>query len=199
MKMEPEEVVDKSQLRIQFKNQLAGLTSEERARQSRDLFDQLLPFFKEKKGVWGLYSPLSDEPNLMELLKLAPHVRWAFPKTLPDSQMQYFAVQNEQDLEANGWGLKEPSGQSPAISPENISGLIVPGLAFDKKGYRLGRGGGYYDRYLENFKGYKLGVAFSECLMLGALPRQPHDQPMNTVATPIEWVDMPFNEVNYGI
>jgi 5-formyltetrahydrofolate cyclo-ligase len=60
--------------------------------------------------------------------------------------------------------------------------LLVPGLAMSKIGQRLGRGGGFYDRYLENFIGLKIGLTF-DCCLLETLPEEDHDQLMDWVVT----------------
>lgn len=69
-----------------------------------------------------------------------------------------------------------------AVSPEKIDLLIVPGVAFDLRGYRLGYGRGYYDRFLSIYSGWSLGLAF-EIQMVNRLPFSAHDQPVRQVLT----------------
>ncbi|MCJ8277833.1 MAG: hypothetical protein HRT44_09270, partial [Bdellovibrionales bacterium] len=70
----------------------------------------------------------------------------------------------------------------------------------DVQGTRLGRGGGYYDRFLAQYGGIKIGVVFNEGLTTDLLPREDHDQLMDIVATPSQWVEVNLKEeVQNGI
>ena len=83
----------------------------------------------------------------------------------------------------NKFGIKEPS-PSPAELIDEIDMIIVPGIAFDRNGYRLGYGRGYYDRYLQDKKCvFSLGLAFEIQLLDNNLPREHFDQKVNAVAT----------------
>jgi 5-formyltetrahydrofolate cyclo-ligase len=72
-------------------------------------------------------------------------------------------------LEAGTYGINEPTKASPRASFTKNTICIVPALAFDKKGFRLGYGKGYYDRFLNNFEGISIGVAFDR-FICDALP-----------------------------
>ena len=81
------------------------------------------------------------------------------------------------DLVANRYGILEPKAEAPPAEPAQI---LVPALAFDKEGNRIGYGGGYYDRLLADFSGASIGVCFKEQVVEGILP-QPHDQPVSSL------------------
>ena len=74
------------------------------------------------------------------------------------------------------FGVMEPS-IIKKIRKDSIDIIIVPGIAFDKKGYRIGYGKGYYDRFLKNFKGNTIGIAFKE-QVIDTIPHMPHDIPV---------------------
>lgn len=78
------------------------------------------------------------------------------------------------------YGIPCPEG--PVIPPEAIDLLLVPGLAFDKSCQRLGRGGGYYDRYLPECRGEKVGLAF-DCQVVECLPLSKHDAQLDMLVT----------------
>ncbi len=79
------------------------------------------------------------------------------------------------------YGIREPL--SPALLPmADIDLVAVPGVAFDRKGNRLGRGGGYYDRLLEGFSGVSAAVAF-DFQILPNIPCEAHDKPVDALAT----------------
>jgi 5-formyltetrahydrofolate cyclo-ligase len=84
------------------------------------------------------------------------------------------------------WGeVLCPPAKSVRVIP---SILLVPGVAFSRRGQRLGRGRGFYDRYLESFKGLKIGICFEEQLV-DSLPVEPHDISVDAVVTDGEIVD----------
>jgi 5-formyltetrahydrofolate cyclo-ligase len=81
------------------------------------------------------------------------------------------------------FGIEEPTS-TLEILPEAIDLIIVPARAFTRQGIRLGRGGGFYDKYmsLPTFRAYKIGIAF-ECQIFDSLPHDPHDIAVEEVIT----------------
>jgi 5-formyltetrahydrofolate cyclo-ligase len=90
----------------------------------------------------------------------------------------------EDDLEPGIHGIPEPRQHCPEVTPAQVDWALVPGLAFDKRCYRLGRGGGHYDRLLPLLRPDALcwGLGF-ECQIVAELPVEPHDVPLHGVAT----------------
>lgn len=90
-------------------------------------------------------------------------------------------------LETLSFGLEQPSPGEPELAPDELSDavevVLVLGLAFDRQGYRLGHGGGYFDRFLRPPSPLAIGLAFDEQI-LAEVPRLPHDLPMDLVVTP---------------
>lgn len=87
------------------------------------------------------------------------------------------------ELESVYFGLLEPiPSKTEAVSAANIDLLIVPGLAFSKNGYRLGFGGGYYDRFLLNYEGDTVSLAFKKQL-IPKVPVEDHDIPVEKIIT----------------
>ena len=90
----------------------------------------------------------------------------------------------EIDLVAGAMGIPEPRTDRPVLEPEAIDWLLAPGLAFDEAGYRLGRGGGYYDRLIPRLAPGALAWALCfESQWATALPRAAHDVPLRGVAS----------------
>ncbi len=85
-------------------------------------------------------------------------------------------------LREGSYGILEPDVDAKAIPQEEIEVILVPALAFDKAGYRLGYGGGYYDKFLEGFSGRTIGLAFLDCVT-DSLPREEFDKPVDEVIT----------------
>ena len=79
------------------------------------------------------------------------------------------------------YGIQEPSPESRIImTPDMFDLVIVPGVAFDKKGRRIGQGKGYYDRFLELTSAFRLALAF-DCQLLENVPSELHDIPMDAI------------------
>ena len=87
--------------------------------------------------------------------------------------MKYHIVTSLDQLSPDSYGIKEPSEELPVYDPENDTGsaiCFVPGLVYDKAGYRVGYGKGFYDRFLSSFKGSSVGVVYSD-FILPKVPR----------------------------
>lgn len=104
--------------------------------------------------------------------------------------MHFRTLTDFAQLETVYFGLSEPIIEKTIeVEKEQIDLLIVPGLAFTKEGYRLGFGGGYYDRYLEDYKGEKLALAFPSQL-LKVLPIESHDIPVDKIVMAEEIIEI---------
>ncbi len=88
------------------------------------------------------------------------------------------------DLVCGAYGIPEPGKQCPAAKENEVELLswLVPGVAFDDQGRRLGRGKGFYDRLLNRGTGIKIGI-FYECQKVAAVPVEFHDQPLDLIVT----------------
>ena len=89
------------------------------------------------------------------------------------------------DLVPSAMGIPEPRQDAPEVEPVAVDWVLVPGLAFDLRGYRLGRGGGYYDRLLPTLRpdAPRWALCF-DCQWVDALPVEPHDVPLDGIVSP---------------
>ncbi|RSD27444.1 5-formyltetrahydrofolate cyclo-ligase [Mesobacillus subterraneus] len=108
--------------------------------------------------------------------------RMVVPKCEPKSRgLDFRELKRFSQLESVYYGLYEPIvSETHQIKPEDIDLVIVPGLAFSKNGFRLGFGGGYYDRFLANYQGNTVSLAFKEQL-LPDIPIESHDIPVSKI------------------
>jgi 5-formyltetrahydrofolate cyclo-ligase len=115
--------------------------------------------------------------------------RIVIPKCYPiDKSMKFRKLTAFNQLESVYYGLFEPiENETSEVPKEDIELLIIPGLAFTRNGYRLGFGGGYYDRYLMGFTGKKLSLAFNSQLVQ-TLPTESHDIPTHQIITEEETI-----------
>jgi len=89
------------------------------------------------------------------------------------------------DLAPGVLGIREPRADLPEIQPEELDWILAPGLAFDRRGYRLGRGAGYYDRLLTRLRPDAICWALClSCQLVERLPVEDHDMPLDGVSTP---------------
>jgi 5,10-methenyltetrahydrofolate synthetase len=93
-----------------------------------------------------------------------------------------------EDLSHGQYGIREPGGHCIAIPSNRLDLILVPGVAFDAYGRRLGRGKGFYDQLLESVRGTTCGVAFDEQIV-EAVPVEPHDVYLNCILTPTRWIE----------
>lgn len=110
-----------------------------------------------------IYVDFRNEVQTGQLMELA----WKMGKTVgvprvSGRQMEFYEITSREDLEPGKFGILEPKKNCPIIKPEDAECIaVIPGVAFDKKGNRIGYGGGYYDRYFADKQGiYKIAAAF---------------------------------------
>lgn len=137
-------------------------------------------------GYWPIHRELDCTPILEKALQ--DGFSCVLPTVQPESEiLKFVAWQAETQLVKADFGIMVPEGykDAPAIDPDII---IVPMLAFDRRGYRLGHGGGYYDATLTDLRSRKkisaVGVAYAAQAVLFNLPVEPHDQKLDWIITP---------------
>ena len=135
-----------------------------------------------------LYASTDDEIDVYPLAAAAweKGKKVAFPKCEKSTHtMDYHLVTSLEDLVPDAYGIREPSAPLPVFDPEKESGsavCFVPGLVYDRSGYRLGYGKGFYDRYLSAFSGCKIGVVYSDFIQ-NSVPRGRYDVTVDILLT----------------
>ena len=134
-------------------------------------------------GTAMTYVAFRNEIDLSPLLRLLPEIRWVIPRV--DGERIVAHLYDPDRLVRHRFGMLEPDRRLPAVAPEGIDVVLVPGVAFDRQGGRLGLGGGYYDRFLPTIRALRVGISHSVCLA-EELPCAAWDQRMDWVVTPAE-------------
>ncbi len=106
----------------------------------------------------------------------------AVPLCGEGSEMTARVIRSRAELSPGAYGVLEPSETAPLVAKDRIGLIIVPGLGFDKNGYRIGYGKGYYDRFLKDYRGAAAGLCFCACLY-EKICRGPHDQKVGFIIT----------------
>ena len=152
----------KSKLRKQVLHEMKALSQEQKQSLDQALTEGLLqhPFYQEAKII-ATYLSFPHEFQTQELIEqaLKDGKKVLIPKTYPKGRMD-FVIYDPQQLVKTSFGLLEPQGVLEVVDASQIDLIHVPGLAFTMEGYRIGYGGGYYDRYLEYFSGHTLSTVY---------------------------------------
>lgn len=130
-----------------------------------------------------IYMALADEINLASLLKLDLGVEFVTTRT-PDRGGALTIHELGGPLEVHRFGFLQPHSSAPEVAPEDVGLVLVPGLAFDLWGARLGRGAGYYDELLSRMdrRVVRVGVV-PTALVVDRLPGEAHDEHVGFLAT----------------
>ncbi|MEY2984972.1 MAG: hypothetical protein RLZZ568_1589 [Cyanobacteriota bacterium] len=171
--------MDKAQLRHYFLNQRQQLSPQQWQHKSQQLCQQLQHWdlFQQAQTVCAYFSH-QQEVDLGPLLTL-PKV-WGFPRCV-QKQLVWSTWQRPDPLITDKYGILTPTSQAPQLEPAQVDLILIPTLAGDRQGYRLGYGGGYYDRLFAHPQWQqipRLGIVFAAALV-DRLPVDPWDMPLS--------------------
>jgi 5-formyltetrahydrofolate cyclo-ligase len=181
---------DKTGLRAWAKERIAALPAAERAQAADALAARVAEWqtYKNAKAVACFASDLQEidtEPLLRRILAdgktlLLPYLRGEGP----EAAMAFAPVKDlDRELAEGAYGIREPVPEARNGAAPEPDLVLAPGLAFDLRGGRLGKGKGFYDRYLAAFRGFKAGLAYDVQIAEKNLPLDAHDQMMDAVVT----------------
>ena len=172
---------EKNEIRYKMKSLRVVLPEETRRSAAEEVFSRL-----EKTAAFLLadrimmYHSLPDELSTHDFLR-----KWSGKKRFYLPRVNGVDLEvlpyEESRLELGSFHIEEPSGND-VTDPAEIELVVVPAVAYDRKGRRLGRGKGFYDRFLQATKATKVGVGY-EFQLLDEIPAEPHDVPMDMVVT----------------
>ena len=182
----------KAQLRSEIATKRKALDAQWLASASRRVAQNLqsLDAFQSAETV-ALYMAITGEVQLDTLFPRCWTLgkRTCIPVFNANLKMYEMAeITKETRFETGHYGIQEPVSPS-ILDTDSIDLIVVPGVAFDAKGHRLGRGGGYYDRLLDGFPGETTAVAF-DFQILPAIPTHSHDMPVDAIATETKTVEV---------
>lgn len=185
----------KSEMRQRMKKRVLEFTqfSEAEKKINLVLFQFLQSATSPKNGgPWAAYRSMGfqqAEVSIDEGVKRSTHLNWAFP-VCDDKGLLFKSASIEKSRWVkNSLGVFEPSVDAGDVSIEKLAGLLIPGVAFDRRGGRLGKGLGFYDRALANFTGIKVGICLSIQLADELSFLESHDVRMDWVITENEIVN----------
>ena len=180
---------EKKELRRRVRSQLAALTREELSQSDGALFARFLalPQVEEAKTIFAFWGIPGKEPDTAQLIRelLRRGKTVGLPRMLPDHRMEVRRYDPVKPLVTVSFGISEPGEDCPLLEREEISLALVPAVCYDRRGYRLGFGGGYYDRWLEPFEGFRAGLCRGAVLQ-DRVPTERHDAKVDMLLTETE-------------
>ena len=184
----------KAALRRQIRDTLRKMTNPNRAEASAKARAIL-----ESQAIWKsagsvlFYAPLPEELDVWPLVEeaLTAGKLVALPRFTANTQRYTTCGISDLDSEvlSGQFGIREPAAHCHEVPLNRLDLILVPGVAFDALGHRLGRGKGYYDRLLSVATGTRCGVAFDEQIV-SEVPLAPHDVHLNCILTPTRWISL---------
>lgn len=174
-------VMKKEDARLRARAQKSMLTNAERIAAATSVFEQLeqMAAFMVSDHIL-MYHSLSDELDTRGFID-----KWYGRKNFFLPRVNGVALDilpyDRSTLQLGAFHIEEPQGDE-TVSVSEIEMIVVPGMAFDSHGNRVGRGRGYYDRLLASTKALKVGVAY-DCQMVDEIETDAHDQPVDIVIT----------------
>ncbi len=181
--------IEKNQLRSECKRRRRAMSAEQ-----KNNADSLI--FERTSDILGglmvsyLYCYVSSPEIEVDTLKLIDmalgrNIPVVVPKCVTHTcRLEHYIISSRKQLETGSFGIMEPDPEQCERKTEPHEGIcIVPGLAFDAAGVRMGYGKGYYDRFLENFKGLKIGLCYENCFYKQRIPYDRYDAVMDMIVT----------------
>ncbi|NLY11638.1 MAG: 5-formyltetrahydrofolate cyclo-ligase [Firmicutes bacterium] len=180
-------MLDKRALRKKLIAERDGIAKQRKARLEKSILDSLFNHEAYQKAISIMtYIGFGSEIDTWQIIEQA----WAngkivyvpkIVKTTERSTMIAVKINERDDLAAGTWGILEPINSEPADASE-IDLIIVPGLAFNAQGYRIGYGGGYYDQFLPHVRGRTIALCFDRFLRED-IPVESWDIPVEIIIT----------------
>jgi 5-formyltetrahydrofolate cyclo-ligase len=180
----------KAALRSMMRERLKKISPAVRAVESVELGERLKAQMQSARSIL-FFAPLPDELDVWPVLELSLALGVTCALPFFDANKKTYGAKIIQalttDIVTGKFGVREPATTCGEISLNKFDLVLVPGIAFDRQGNRLGRGQGFYDRLLAEVSGVKCGVCY-DAQLLEKIPTEPHDAKVNFILTPSRFV-----------
>lgn len=177
----------KAELRQKYRSLRQSMPPEIKAQKDEAIAAQVRRLWQyQRNSVLLIYVSTSIEVDTFRIIRqaIADGKRVAVPRCVPDTRnMEFYYIRSTDELKPGAFGVLEPEANVENLYHESDGGLcIVPAFSYDWRGYRLGYGKGYYDRFLSRFEGNMVGICYSECVQR-SLPHGRFDRPVELLVT----------------
>jgi 5-formyltetrahydrofolate cyclo-ligase len=184
--MTPSGINAKTTLRQKMRAALEKISPAVRAVESIELCERLKAQMPSAHTIL-FFAPLPDELDVWPVLELSLALGTNCALPFFDAEKKTYGARRLTNLAteivAGKFGVREPIASCPEVSLDKFDLILVPGMAFDLSGNRVGRGQGFYDRLLKNISGIKCGVGY-DFQLLEKIPAEPHDAKVDFILTP---------------
>lgn len=173
--------IDKREIRLRVKARKSLLTDDERRNAAKAVFDVLertAAFLVADRIL--MYHSLPDELSTLEFIEKWSDRKQFFLPRVNGVNLELLPYRRT-NLRHGAFNIEEPEGDE-IVAAELMELIVVPGVAFDRQGNRVGRGKGFYDRLLSETKALTVGVGY-DFQLFDEVPAEPHDTPMNVIIT----------------
>lgn len=177
----------KNQLREIYRQVRSNINEQDRALCNKKIAENLfsLDLYKKSDIIYS-YVSAKGEVDTLKIISTAikDGKKVAVPKCVKNTCLiEFYFIKSLKDLEKGAFNILEPNPNRCEKAMDFSQGIcIVPALAFDKTGFRLGYGKGYYDRFLSGFSGTSIGICYNKCI-LDVCPHDYYDQQVNILIT----------------
>lgn len=185
----------KSAIRKEILNKRKQMSQEEVDAKSQQILNQLISLnIVENPQVILCYMDFRNEVKTDAIIEylLEQDKVVVLPKVNTETNtLDLYQIEGFKDLVTSSMGIREPNEELPQILPSDIDLILAPGVAFDLNGYRMGYGGGFYDKLLPQVRPDCNVIALTFDLQLvPKLPIEGHDQPMSAILTESQWIQI---------
>ena len=183
---------EKRALRAAVRAQLSALTDRERQESDEKLFCRFLalPQVEAAETIFAFWGIPGKEPDTARLIKklIGAGKTVCLPRMLPGHRMEVRRYLPQYPMKEADFGILEPDpALCPVVEREGIDLVLVPAACYDRRGYRLGFGGGYYDRWLAEFRGVTVGLC-RQAVLQELVPIEVHDSRVDVLLTEDEQI-----------
>jgi 5-formyltetrahydrofolate cyclo-ligase len=180
----------KNELRDYFAKKRKALSSSEKSILDKKISDRLISMsvFKSSNQIL-LYASTDEEISTDSIFRYSLEIGKPcfFPKCYDHSKMVFFSVSSPDELICDSFNIKAPKYETDIYTPKPSDIIIVPAMSYDKKGFRLGYGKGFYDRFLPDFMGTKIGLCYYDFIS-DSLPTGRFDMSVDIIITEKKYI-----------
>ena len=179
------QALTKEQLRRSLLNQRRKIPYAIWQQKSIELCDRLTncQSFQQAQNILA-FTNFRQEPDLSQLWQKFPDKTWGFSRCVEKELIwhQVAIADFESNMQSGVFGILEPHHDLPLMDLKKVDLILIPAIACDQQGYRLGYGGGFYDRWLPNSSGVKAGIIFDK-FYLDKIPKDIWDVQLDVIVT----------------
>ncbi len=177
----------KAELRSRYKKLRLDLSPAVKEEMNQKILNRVMNLWQYRESsliLTYVSTPIEVDTHRLIEKSLGAGKRIAVPRCVPGTrEMEFYLIRSLDELSPGTFGVLEPDPAKSILLEDVSTGLcIVPALAFDYQGYRLGYGKGYYDRFLARFGGSTVGLCYDNC-MVKSLPAGRYDRPVHLIIT----------------